>query len=157
MGEADHTRAVMAKLGEVLFWKLAMRPGRPLALGRIESGGHQAILFGLPGNPVAVMVTFYAFVRDALLAMSGAAASPLPMLRAATTTAMRKRPGRTEYQRGIVSRDADGRWQVALTGSQGSGILRSMSLANGLIVLPHDQGHVEAGDDVDVLPFDGLV
>ena len=157
VGEADHTRAVMAKLGEVLFWKLAMRPGRPLAVGRIESGGHRAILFGLPGNPVAVMVTFYAFVRDALLAMSGAAASPLPMLRAATTTAMRKRPGRTEYQRGIVSRDADGRWQVALTGSQGSGILRSMSLANGLIVLPHDQGHVEAGDDVDVLPFDGLV
>ncbi|OYY63459.1 MAG: molybdopterin molybdenumtransferase MoeA [Burkholderiales bacterium 28-67-8] len=157
VGEADHTRAVMEKLGEVLFWKLAMRPGRPLAVGRIESRGHQAILFGLPGNPVAVMVTFYAFVRDALLAMSGATASSLPMLRAATTTAMRKRPGRTEYQRGIVSRGADGRWQVALTGSQGSGILRSMSLANGLIVLPHDQGNVEAGEDVDVLPFDGLV
>jgi molybdopterin molybdotransferase len=157
VGEADHTRAVMAKLGEVLFWKLAMRPGRPLAVGRIESRGHQAILFGLPGNPVAVMVTFYAFVRDALLAMSGATASALPMLRAATTTAMRKRPGRTEYQRGIVSRSNDGRWQVALTGAQGSGILRSMSLANGLIVLPHDQGNVEAGDNVDVLPFDGLV
>ncbi len=157
VGEADHTRAVMEKLGEVLFWKLAMRPGRPLAVGRIESRGHQAILFGLPGNPVAVMVTFYAFVRDALLAMSGATASALPMLRAATTTAMRKRPGRTEYQRGIVSRSADGRWQVALTGSQGSGILRSMSLANGLIVLAHDQGNVEAGEDVDVLPFDGLV
>jgi molybdopterin molybdotransferase len=157
VGEADHTRAVMAKLGEVLFWKLAMRPGRPLAVGRIESRGHQAILFGLPGNPVAVMVTFYAFVRDALLAMSGATARPLPMLRAATTTAIRKRPGRTEYQRGIVSRSADGRWKVALTGSQGSGILRSMSLANGLIVLPHDQGNVEAGEDVDVLPFDGLV
>jgi molybdopterin molybdotransferase len=157
VGEADHTRAVMQRLGEVLFWKLAMRPGRPLAVGRIESGGHQAILFGLPGNPVAVMVTFYAFVRDALLAMNGATACALPTLRAATTTAMRKRPGRTEYQRGIVSRGADGRWQVALTGSQGSGILRSMSLANGLIVLPHDQGHVEAGEDVDVLPFDGLV
>ena len=157
VGEADHTRAVMQRLGEVLFWKLAMRPGRPLAVGRIESGGHQTILFGLPGNPVAVMVTFYAFVRDALLAMSGATASALPMLRAATTTAMRKRPGRTEYQRGIVSRGANGRWQVALTGSQGSGILRSMSLANGLIVLPHDRGQVEAGEDVDVLPFDGLV
>jgi molybdopterin molybdotransferase len=157
VGEADHTRAVMESLGEVLFWKLAMRPGRPLAVGRIESRGHQAILFGLPGNPVAVMVTFHAFVRDALLAMSGASASALPMLRAATTMAMRKRPGRTEYQRGIVSRSPDGRWQVALTGSQGSGILRSMSLANGLIVLPHDQGDVEAGEDVDVLPFDGLV
>ncbi len=157
VGEADHTRAVMEKLGEVLFWKLAMRPGRPLAVGHIESGGHRAILFGLPGNPVAVMVTFYAFVRNALLAMSGATASALPMLRAASTTAIRKRPGRTEYQRGIVSRRADGRWQVALTGSQGSGILRSMSLGNGLIVLPHDQGNVQAGEDVDVLPFDGLV
>lgn len=157
VGEADHTKAVMKKLGEVLFWKLAMRPGRPLAVGRIESRGHSAILFGLPGNPVAVMVTFYAFVRDALLAMSGATASALPMLRAATTAPIRKRAGRTEYQRGIVSRSNDGRWQVALTGSQGSGILRSMSLANGLIVLPHDQGHVQAGEEVDVLPFDGLV
>jgi len=157
VGEADHTKAVMEKLGEVLFWKLAIRPGRPMAIGRIESRGHSAILFGLPGNPVAVMVTFYALVRDALLGMSGATAIALPMLRAATTTAIRKRPGRTEYQRGIVSRGADGRWQVALTGSQGSGILRSMSLANGLIVLPHDHGHVAAGEEVDVMPFDGLV
>ncbi len=157
VGEADHTKQVMAKLGDVLFWKIAMRPGRPMAIGRIESQGRQAILFGLPGNPVAVMVTFYAFVRDALLAMSGAAPSPLSMLKAATTEPIRKKPGRTEYQRGIVRQKADGSLQVAITGSQGSGILRSMSVANGLVVLHHEQGNVEAGGWVDVLPFDGLV
>ena len=160
VGEADYTKRIMAELGEVLFWRIAMRPGRPMAIGRIGSvadDGRQAILFGLPGNPVAVMVTFYAFVREALLAMSGASFEPLPMLRAASTSAIRKKPGRTEYQRGIVTRGADGGWQVAITGSQGSGILRSMSVANGLVVLGHDQGNVAAGDAVDVLPFDGLM
>ena len=177
VGEADYTKRIMAELGEVLFWKIAMRPGRPMAIGRIrarwpgqdtiagqkagegriENGGKQAILFGLPGNPVAVMVTFYAFVRDALLAMSGASVEPLPLLRAASTQAIRKKPGRTEYQRGIVTRAADGRLQVAITGSQGSGILRSMSVANGLVLLHHAQGDVAAGEAVDVLPFDGLV
>ena len=159
VGEADHTKQVMAQLGDVLFWRIAMRPGRPMAIGRINAGngGPGAILFGLPGNPVAVMVTFYAFVRDALLAMSGAATSPLPMLRAASTAPIRKKPGRTEYQRGIVTRSADGSCQVTLTGSQGSGILRSMSEANGLVVLHHEQGNVAAGELVDVLPFDGLV
>ncbi len=163
VGEADHTKAIMARLGEVLFWRIAMRPGRPMAIGRIGAGsgdaddGRGAILFGLPGNPVAVMVTFYAFVRDALLAMSGARAEPLPMLRARSTAAIRKRRGRTEYQRGTVSRDPEGGWQVAITGSQGSGILRSMSVANGLVVLSHDQGDVAVGDTLDVLPFDGLI
>ena len=160
VGEADHTKQVMAQLGDVLFWRIAMRPGRPMAIGRIRAGSgneHGAILFGLPGNPVAVMVTFYAFVRDALLAMSGATPQPLPMLRAASTHAIRKKPGRTEYQRGSVSRAADGGWQVTLAGSQGSGVLRSMSEANGLVVLPHASGDVAAGELVDVLPFDGLV
>ncbi len=157
VGEADHTKLVMATLGDVLFWRIAMRPGRPMAIGRIATGGHTAILFGLPGNPVAVMVTFYALVRDALLAMSGATAQPLPMLRAASSAPIRKKPGRTEYQRGIVTRAADGGWQVRLTGSQGSGILRSMSEANGLVVLQHAQGDVAAGEPVDVMPFDGLI
>ena len=157
VGEADHTKQIMAELGDVLFWRIAMRPGRPMAIGRIANGEHAAILFGLPGNPVAVMVTFYAFVRNALLAMSGASNNELPTLRAACSTALRKKPGRTEYQRGIVSRGADGRWQVAITGSQGSGILSSMSVANGMVVLHHAQGDVAAGDEVDVIPFDGLV
>jgi len=157
VGEADHTKQVMAKLGDVLFWKIAMRPGRPMAIGRIESRGRQAILFGLPGNPVAVMVTFYAFVRDALLAMSGATAAPLSMLRARSVQPIRKKAGRTEYQRGIVSVSGDGSLQVTITGSQGSGILRSMSEANGLVVLHHEQGDVPAGGSVDVLPFEGLM
>jgi molybdopterin molybdotransferase len=128
-----------------------------MAIGRIASGEREAILFGLPGNPVAVMVTFYAFVRDALIAMGGATPQVLPMLRAASVKPLRKKPGRTEYQRGIVSRAADGSWQVAITGSQGSGILRSMSEANGLVVLHHEQGSVAAGELVDVLPFEGLI
>ena len=157
VGEADHTKMVMAKLGDVLFWRIAMRPGRPMAIGRIETEGRSAILFGLPGNPVAVMVTFYALVRDALLAMSGAQPAPLPLLRAASPTKLRKKPGRTEYQRGVVTRTAEGGWEVRITGSQGSGILSSMSEANGLVVLHHAQGDVAAGEWVDVLPFDGLV
>jgi len=157
VGDADHTKAVMAGLGDVVFWRIAMRPGRPMAIGRIESAGREAIMFGLPGNPVAVMVTFYALVRDALLAMSGATAAPLLVVRAASVAPIRKRAGRSEYQRGVVTRAADGRWQVRTTGSQGSGILRSMSEANGLVVLGHAQGDVAAGEEVDVLPFDALM
>ena len=135
-----------------------MRPGRPMAIGRIESGGRAAILFGLPGNPVAVMVTFYALVRDALLAMSGATRSAAAVAaRGERRRRSARSAGRTEYQRGIVARAADGRWQVRITGSQGSGILRSMSEANGLVVLRHAQGDVAAGEEVDVLPFDALM
>ena len=157
VGEADHTKQIMARLGDVAFWRIAMRPGRPMSIGRIHSGGHSAVLFGLPGNPVAVMVTFYAFVRDALLRMAGATPRPLPLLRVTSTQALRKKPGRTEYQRGIVTQATDGSWQVSITGSQGSGVLRSMSEANGLVVLRHTQGSVAVGDLVDVLPFEGLV
>ena len=157
VGEADHTKKIMAELGEVLFWRIAMRPGRPMAIGRIGAGPNAAILFGLPGNPVAVMVTFYAFVRDALLAMGGATPEPMPLLQAVSQAPLRKKPGRTEYQRGIVTQAPDGRWQVRITGAQGSGILRSMSQANGMVVLHHAQGDVAAGDLVDVIPFDGLI
>ena len=159
VGEADHTKQVMRELGEVLFWKIAMRPGRPMAIGRLHPAdqARPAMLFGLPGNPVAVMVTFYALVRDALLAMGGATPQPLPLLRAVSTEALRKKPGRTEYQRGILTPMADGRWQVQITGAQGSGILRSMSQANGMVLLHHGQGNVAAGDLVDVVPFNGLI
>ena len=157
VGEADHTKTVMAELGDVLFWRIAMRPGRPMAIGRIHADHGDAILFGLPGNPVAVMVTFYALVRDALLAMAGATKQPLPLLRCTAAQPIRKKAGRTEYQRTIVTPAPDGGWQARVTGSQGSGILRSMSEANGLMVLHHDQGDVAAGDLVDVLPFDGLI
>ncbi|MDI4632164.1 molybdopterin molybdotransferase MoeA [Pelomonas sp. V22] len=160
-GDADHTKRVMADMaetGELLFWQLLMRPGRPLALGRLpRADGTAALLFGLPGNPVAVMVSFYALVREALLRLAGATPAPLAMLRATSLQGLRKKPGRTEYQRGIVSRAPDGGWQVETTGDQGSGILSSMSRANGLILLAHDQGSVAAGEAVDVLPFDALM
>ena len=116
-----------------------------------------AVLFGLPGNPVAVMVTFLAFVRPALLLMMGCTAPAPPCLRAVSVEPMRKKPGRTEYQRGIVSTAADGRLQVRITGNQGSGVLSSMAQANGLIVLHHDQGDILAGDSVDVMMFDGVI
>lgn len=156
VGAADYTKQIMGRLGDVLFWKIGMRPGRPMAFGRIASNGHSAYLFGLPGNPVAVMVTFYFFARDALLRLAGAAPSPLPQLRVRSRTAIRKKAGRTEYQRGILSLES-GEWQVAITGSQGSGILRSMSEANCMVVLQHDQGNVVEGDMVDVVLFQGLV
>ena len=189
VGEADYTKAMMKKLGDVAFWKIAMRPGRPMAVGHISreklasspyiasarsyihnskqaqhthdngstSTTGNAVLFGLPGNPVAVMVTFLAFVRPALLRMMGCTASAPPLLKAQTTEAIRKKPGRTEYQRGVVSTAADGTLQVKSTGNQGSGVLSSMVQANGLIVLHHAQGNVAVGDAVDVMMFNGVI
>ncbi len=176
VGEADHTKEMMRKLGDVAFWRIAMRPGRPMAVGRIlpmksafhayPTGDHSygngsnvpaSVLFGLPGNPVAVMVTFLAFVRPALLRMMGANPEPTPLLKARSSEAIRKKPGRTEYQRGWVSTTADGSLHVRTTGSQGSGVLRSMAEANGLIVLHHAQGSVAVGDEVDVMMFDGVI
>ena len=223
VGEADHTKAIMHKLAGqaadgpggpgtasgnaannaagVAFWRIAMRPGRPMAVGRLPRQSHStafhrdleaksdvfprpayivrynsnslhyfdtfdagcpatdghAVLFGLPGNPVAVMVTFLAFVRPALLRMMGSTESPPPLLKASSLEAIRKKPGRTEYQRGIVKSLADGQLSVKLTGNQGSGVLSSMTQANGLIVLHHDQGNVAPGDLVDVMMFDGAI
>jgi molybdopterin molybdotransferase len=152
VGEADFVKQLMAKLGEVLFWKIAMRPGRPMAFGRIGN----ATLFGLPGNPVAVMVTFYQFVRPALLHLSGRTdALELPLLKASAAEPMRKVPGRTEYQRGTLFQDG-GEWKVRTTGQQGSGVLRSMSEANCFIVLEHDRGRVQPGEAVSVQLFEGL-
>ena len=181
-GDADHTRAVMRECGDVAFWRIAMRPGRPMAVGRIHAGPisaklaaspcpsnadssqnnsdtvpTDALLFGLPGNPVAVMVAFLAFVRPALLRMMGSTRSAAPLLRARSSEAIRKKPGRTEYQRGIVSTAQDGTLQVRSTGPQGSGVLSSMVQANGLIVLHHDQGNVAVGDALDVMLFDGVI
>ncbi|MEA3192894.1 MAG: molybdopterin molybdotransferase [Betaproteobacteria bacterium] len=151
VGEADFIKQMMAKLGEVLFWKIAMRPGRPMAFGKIGS----SYLFGLPGNPVAVMVTFYAFVRDALLHLSGRTDTLLPALTAVSSENIRKVPGRTEYQRGVVFQE-QAQWKVRTTGQQGSGVLRSMSEANCFIVLEHERGAVKAGETVSVQLFEGL-
>ena len=153
VGEADFTKTMMRELGDVAFWRIAMRPGRPMAVGRIGN----SVLFGLPGNPVAVMVTFLAFVRPALLRMMGARPQALPLLKARSTEAIRKKPGRTEYQRGTVSTTPDGGLQVCTTGNQGSGVLSSMVQGNGLIVLHHHQGNVAVGDEVDVMMFEGVI
>ena len=151
VGEADFIKQLMAELGEVLFWKIAMRPGRPMAFGRIGN----AFLFGLPGNPVAVMVTFYQFVRDALLRLSGRSDQPMPLLKAICSEKLRKVAGRTEYQRGIVFPE-DGVWKVRTTGQQGSGVLRSMAEANCFIVLEHERGAVKAGETVSVQLMEGV-
>jgi molybdopterin molybdotransferase len=153
VGEADFTREVMAQVGEVSFWTIAMRPGRPMAFGRVGS----AYYFGLPGNPVAVMVTFYFFVRGALERLMGATPAPPARVRVRSLSAVRKKAGRTEYQRAILSRGDDDVMQARITGSQGSGVLRSMSEADCMMVLGHDQGSVAVGDWVEVIPFHGLL
>jgi molybdopterin molybdotransferase len=154
VGEADFVKELLNKLGEVVFWKIAMKPGRPLAYGRIG----EAHFFGLPGNPVSVMVTFYQFVRDALLKLSGEEpVSAAPTFQVPCTSTLKKAPGRTEFQRGILSRDAAGQWTVRATGEQGSGILRSMSDANCFIILPTEQGNVAPGTLVQVQVMEGLV
>jgi molybdopterin molybdotransferase len=158
VGEADFTRELLGRMGEVLFWKIAMKPGRPMAFGRVQSDGRAAHFFGLPGNPVAVMVTFYAFVREAQLALAGRTGDlALPLVEVPCQSALKKSPGRTEFQRGIVERDERGALGVRITGQQGSGILRSMSEANCFIVLGHERGAVKPGDPVPVLLFEGLV
>jgi molybdopterin molybdotransferase len=162
VGEADFTKQVMQELGDVGFWKIAMRPGRPMAFGTLKPVPNQhpprsTLFFGLPGNPVAVMVTFYQFVQSALLQLSSATQLRPPLTQAITSAAIRKKPGRTEYQRGILDIDPDGRPQVRVTGSQGAGILRSMSEANCFIVLSHEQGNVAAGELVNVVLFEGLL
>jgi molybdopterin molybdotransferase len=154
VGEADFTKDLLDRLGEVLFWKIAMKPGRPLAYGKI--GGAQ--FFGLPGNPVSVMVTFYEFVRDALLVLMGRTnVEPLPTLQVPCVSALKKAPGRTEFQRGYLFQEENGGWKVRVTGDQGSGILRSMSEANCFIVLPESQGNVTPGTLVEVQLMEGLI
>jgi len=157
VGAADYTKQIMSELGDVAFWTIGMRPGRPMAFGKIHANGSSAYLFGLPGNPVAVMVTFYFFARNALLLMMGATSPALSLVPAKSLAPIRKRAGRTEYQRGILSIASDGSLQVAITGSQGSGILRSMTEANCMVVLHDEQGNVAAGDQVEVLMFEGLL
>ena len=160
VGEADFTKQIMDELGEVGFWKIAMRPGRPMAFGSLKPISPKTsptVFFGLPGNPVAVMVTFYQFVRNALLQLNGALKPEIPLVSVQSAEAIRKKSGRTEFQRGVLFRDSEGKLFVKSTGSQGAGILRSMSEANCFMILHHDQGNIAPGDWVDVEIFDGLL
>jgi molybdopterin molybdotransferase len=153
VGDADYTKTALKQSGNVDFWKIAIKPGRPLAFGTIG----QSLFFGLPGNPVAVMVTFYQFVLPAIEQMLGIKNKAInPQMQLKTTENIRKKPGRTEVVRGIMHQDDAGVWQVKTTGKQGSGILRSMSLANAFIILEHERSSVKAGEMVTVQPFSGL-
>lgn len=152
VGEADHMKACLAELGAVHFWKVACKPGRPLAFGRLHQG---AWFFGLPGNPVATIVTFLQFVRPALQVMAGQTLQPPLTLRLPCLDALAKRPGRTEWQRGRFTTDAQGQLAVTLSGRQGSGMLQAMSHAQCLIVLEHARGPIVSGDWVSVQPLPG--
>ncbi|OIQ80143.1 molybdopterin molybdenumtransferase [mine drainage metagenome] len=154
VGEADHMKPLLGELGQVVFWKIAMKPGRPLAFGRVGNAHY----FGLPGNPVAVMVTFYQFVREALLILMGQPEpAAIPRLPAVCVAALKKVPGRTEFQRGTLFLDQDGAWKVRPIGNQSSGVLRSMSEANCFIVMAEGCGNVQAGEIVQVEVLDGIV
>lgn len=154
VGEADYMKLLLAKHGQVMFWKIAMKPGRPLAYGKVANAHY----FGLPGNPVAVMVTFYQFVREAMLRVMGQPnPALLPTFKVECTEAIKKLSGRTEFQRGILFTDSDGNWRVRPTGAQGSALLSSMSLANCFIVLDDNVGNLEAGALVQVQVLDGIV
>jgi molybdopterin molybdotransferase len=153
MGEADFVKQTLGRLGEIGFWKIAMKPGRPLAFGKIKN----AYFFGLPGNPVTVMVTFYVFVQPALKELMGEQQRAPLTLTMTCTSKLKKRPGRVEYQRAVMERDEQGRLIVRKTGPQGSGILTSMAEANCFIVLPMESCNVEPGTEVNVLPFSELI
>ena len=154
VGEADFVKETLEKLGDMSFWKIAMKPGRPVTFGHIN----EAVFFGLPGNPVSVMVTFFQFVRPALLKMSGnTGATGVYTVHARATTALRKRPGRYEFQRGVLEQSVPGEFTVRSVGAQGSGILSSMSEANCFILLEPSQTSIEAGQQVLVQPFQNLI
>jgi molybdopterin molybdotransferase len=150
VGEADYVGTTIARIGKVNFWKIAMKPGHPLTFGQLEN----AVFFGLPGNPVSMMVTFYQFLRPALRQMQGACL-PTPLrLRAHCLSPLKKKPGRLEFQRGIVRRSATGGLEVTSSGAQNSAMLTSMSRANAFIVLPAECGSVASGSEVEVELFD---
>jgi molybdopterin molybdotransferase len=154
VGEADYVKETLEKLGNMSFWKIAMKPGRPVTFGHING----AVFFGLPGNPVSVMVTYFQFVRPALLKMAGeTGALGAFTLRARASSALRKRPGRYEFQRGVLEQSTPGEFAVRSAGAQGSGILRSMSEANCFILLDPDRTSVEIGEEVLVQPFQNLI
>jgi len=157
VGEADFTKKIMHELGDVAFWTLAIKPGRPMAFGKIKNHDQEAVLFGLPGNPVAVMVTFYQLVRDTLCYMSGANDYSPPLLRAKFEGKFKKRPGRTEFLRGTLYRDANQELWVQAHGNQGSGILRSMSEADCLIVLSATLEQINHGENVDISVLNVLI
>lgn len=153
VGDADYVKEILAEIGQVDFWKIAMKPGRPLAFGKIND----TLFFGLPGNPVSVMVTFYQFVSPAIQQLSGQSCQARQLIQVPCVSTIKKRPGRFEFQRGILLENEQGQLQVKTTGEQGSGILRSMSVANCFILLEEDCDGIKPNTIVTVQPFSGLI
>ncbi|WMW33406.1 molybdopterin molybdotransferase MoeA, partial [Escherichia coli] len=153
VGEADYTKTILEELGEIAFWKLAIKPGKPFAFGKLSNSW----FCGLPGNPVSATLTFYQLVQPLLAKLSGNTASGLPARqRVRTASRLKKTPGRLDFQRGVLQRNADGELEVTTTGHQGSHIFSSFSLGNCFIVLERERGNVEAGEWVEVEPFNAL-
>jgi molybdopterin molybdotransferase len=154
VGDADYVKETLEKMGSVGFWKVAMKPGRPIAFGRLGD----ALFFGLPGNPVSAMVTYYQLVQPALQALAGMPDTGPPLtVTAISRECLRKKMGRREFQRGVLTRESGGRLFVRRAGQQGSGVLSSMNVANCFIVLPEEAGPAAEGDEVTVQPFSAFV
>lgn len=153
VGEADFVKQTLDELGQVGFWRIAMKPGKPLAFGNLG----KAFFLGLPGNPVSVMATFILFARPTLMKLQGRVITPPLSIRAKLDCDIRRKPGRRDYQRGVLNQDATGELHVNTTGTQGSHVLSSMSKANCFIVIPSESGHVTAGSEVEVIPLSGLI
>lgn len=153
VGEADFIKEILAEIGEIGFWKLAIKPGKPFAFGKLPS----SVFFGLPGNPVSAMVTLYQLAVPALLTLGGIQAKPTIRFNAIVKNKLKKSPGRTDFQRGNYAVDEDGHLVVNTTGSQGSGVFSSMSRSNCFIVLEQDRGNVEIGETVNIEPYNALM
>jgi len=153
VGDADFIKLALEQVGSINFWCINMRPGRPLAFGQIGD----SLFFGLPGNPVAVMVSFMQFVQPALRKLAGEQNWTTNMLPAITDTELRSRPGRTEFSRGIYHLNEDGRLHVTSTGAQGSGMLSSMVKGNCFIIIAEQDTHLNPGDTVYIQPFVDLL
>ena len=153
VGEADYTKDILEELGEIGFWKLAIKPGKPFAFGKLST----AWFCGLPGNPVSSMMTMYVLVQPMLAKLAGHTEWKEPLsIPAITKTAFKKVPGRADYQRGIYSLE-DGKFVVETTGNQSSGAFRSMSLANCFVVLERERGRVEIGETVNIQLFNSTL
>ncbi len=153
VGDADYVKETLDRLGRINFWKIAMKPGKPLAFGKLGN----TVFFGLPGNPVSSMATFYQIVQPTLRRMTGEGEVKPLRLMLRCTTDLKKTPGRADFQRGKLERDSNGLLTVRSTGAQGSHVLSSMSQADCFIILPADWGNVPAGTMVEVEPFAGLI
>ncbi|MDP2931801.1 MAG: molybdopterin molybdotransferase MoeA, partial [Chloroflexota bacterium] len=153
MGDYDIVKEVLAREGEMVFWSVRMKPGKPLAVGRIKGAKKDILHIGLPGNPVSVMVTFELFARPALLKMMGKSDLSRPAIEAVLEETVINEGARRFYARAILEKH-NGRYFARLTGAQGSGILTSMTAANGLVIVPEDRPRVEKGDVVQVMLLD---